>query len=66
MGTIITDTAANYSMDAAVIQQMEYEQRPREVRCEICDEHDQGSQRILELEGWELSPNGEFCWRHRD
>lgn len=64
MSTIITDTAANYSMDAAVYQQMEYEQRPYKVLCDICCDEGYGSERHLKRQGWFLGNGAEICPSH--
>ena len=64
MGTIITDTATNYSMDAAVYQQMEYEQRPFRVMCDICGDEAYSTQRSLERQGWFLGNGMEICPNH--
>lgn len=72
MSTIITDqsytaSGSSYSMTDAAYQQMEYEQRKWTVECaiETCGEIETDTQQALEREGWQLTSNGEFCYRHQ-
>ena len=58
-----TSNAHTYApaFDVDMSRQMEYEQRPFEVHCDLCPATDKGSERDLRAKGWHLGRGFEFC-----
>lgn len=56
--------AQEAAYDAYMTARAEYELKGRHVMCDLCDAEDYGPAKVLEANGWELTSNAAFCWRH--